>query len=186
MWFSAGRQQAYGYICSYRGNGRLAIFTAMVFNSGTRGKSSGMCRRESASANEKAIWGKLAYWHQAWRQREAVRRESPNDRSLRTTAHYYNSSSLSFIHNVLYYLSQISGFFFPSTSSLALCCVLKCSSPYSPWRKLLSFFFTVLSCFFPLFPILQNSFQSSFTFLHRFISGSRPPPPPVSFFLLNN
>ena len=33
----------------------FAIVTVAVFNGGTRGKSSGTCRRESASADEKAI-----------------------------------------------------------------------------------------------------------------------------------
>lgn len=66
LWFTASRQSAYGYICSCLGNGRLAIFTAVVFNSGTKGQSAGTCRRESALANENVIWGELAYWHEAW------------------------------------------------------------------------------------------------------------------------
>lgn len=69
-----------------------------MFNRGTRGQSSGTCRQESAWTNEKTIWGELAYWHQAWRQREAVRGNSPNDRSLRTAAHYYNSCPFSVMY----------------------------------------------------------------------------------------
>lgn len=69
-----------------------------MFNRGTRGQSSGTCRQESAWTNEKTIWGELAYWHQAWRQREAVRGNSPNDRSLWTAAHYYNSCPFSVMY----------------------------------------------------------------------------------------
>lgn len=37
VWFITSRQPTYVYICSYLDNGRLAIFTAAVFNSGTIG-----------------------------------------------------------------------------------------------------------------------------------------------------
>lgn len=88
----------------------------MVFNRGTRGQSSGTCRQESAWTNEKTIWGELAYWHQAWRQREAVRGNSPNDRSLWTAAHYYNSCPFSVMYCIpsptcLFYCLS----FFPSS-----------------------------------------------------------------------
>lgn len=196
MWFSASRQPAYGYICSYLGNGRLAIFTAVVFNSGMRGQSSGTCRRESASANEKAIWGELAYWHQAWRQREAVRGESPNDRSLWTTAHCYNSSSLSFLHNVSHSVSPMSFFF---AHSLLLCvfshpvlCLKKqltrSSRPQrmllSSWVFFLSFFFTIHFIFVPLFSTSSPQRFPLSSYLPSPISLSLPLSVPL--FLLNN
>ncbi len=171
MWFSANRQWTYGYICSYLVNVHLAIFTAVVFNSGTRGQSSGTRRRESAPANEKAIQGELAYWHQAWRQREAVRGRSPNDRSLWTTARPYNSSSLSFLHKEPFSLFCL--LLWPS--------VLKWSSK-DHFNVIL---FPFSSHFTPLFPTFApKAFPSSSLYFTQFMF--RCLPPAVSLFLLNN
>lgn len=133
MWPSASGQPAYGCICSYHGNDN-AIFTAVVFNSGTRGESqSGACRRESAPANEKAIWGELAYWHQAWRQREAVRSGSPNDRSLWTSARRYNSPSLLSIAFPILSITRVSDLN-PFPSSLATPVVSQSAAHLIPHR----------------------------------------------------
>lgn len=87
---------------------------AVVFNGGTRGCNLARAWQESATADEKAIWEELAYWHQAWRQEKAVRSETPNDGSSWTAAHYSKS----------FFLSQCPCWdlwcFSPSSSPLAL------------------------------------------------------------------
>lgn len=97
------------------------------------GQSSGTCRQESAWTNEKTIWGELAYWHQAWRQREAVRGNSPNDRSLWTAAHYYNSCPFS----VMYCIPSPTCLFY-CLSFFSIVTTLHQSPP--------SFFFVILLC----------------------------------------
>lgn len=140
-WPSASGQPAYGCICSYHGNDN-AIFTAVVFNSGTRGESqSGACRRESATANEKAIWGELAYWHQAWRQREAVRSGSPNDGSQWTSARRHNSPSLSSVALPVLSITRLSDLN-PFPSSLATPVVSQSAAHLIPHRGSYRNFFT--------------------------------------------
>lgn len=83
----------------------VTVAVAVVFNGGTRGCNLAYAWQESATANEKAIWEELAYWHQAWRQEKAVRSETPNDGSSWTAAHYSKSFFLSLINvTVLRYL----------------------------------------------------------------------------------
>lgn len=100
-WLSGNRQQAYGYNTLIL----VTVAVAVVFNGGTRGCNLAYAWQESATANEKAIWEELAYWHQAWRQEKAVRSETPNDGSSWTAAHYSKSFFLSLINvTVLRYL----------------------------------------------------------------------------------
>lgn len=81
----------------------VTVAVAVFFNGGTRGYSH--VSQKSAATYEKAIWEEFAYWHQAWRQKKAVRNETPNDGSSCTAAHHSKSFFLSLMNvTVLRYL----------------------------------------------------------------------------------